>query len=90
MELLNKVEVHGLEFTHESHQGVPGELAAAKENCARILEAVQEADQKLDLLKDAPLQKMMAVEVHDKLCIANQVYDRRWVSLCCWQIFFLE
>jgi len=72
-----KVNVHGLEFTLESNKHVPGELEVAKADLARLHQSVQNVEDQFSTLKDAPLQKMVNMEVHDKLCISSQVYDRR-------------
>jgi len=72
-----KVDVHGLEFILESNKHIPGELDVAQADLNHLYESVQEAEDELSTFKDASVLKMVAMEVHDKLRISGQVYDRR-------------
>ena len=73
-----KVENHGLNFTFEAKKHILSELEAARAELASVTQAAENAKEQELVLREAPMQKMVQMEIRDKMNIAGQVAERRY------------
>jgi len=76
-----KVENHGLNFTFEAKKHILSELEAARAQLASVTQAVENAKEQELALREAPMQKMVQMEIRDKMNIAGQVAERRLTEI---------
>merc|ERR1711962_1070985 len=70
-------EIPQLEATLNSKSQLPDQIQAAEKDLSIVSTSIDEEQKILDGLKDAPMKKMIANELKDKLVYTSQAFQRR-------------
>ena len=73
-------EIPQLEATLNSKSQLPDQIQAAEKDLSIVSRSIDEEQKILDGLKDAPVKKMIANELKDKLVYTSQAFQRRLVK----------